>query len=408
MRKEIVIVEGHIVDSGIMSDVLDTIIKSGAQFKIISFEMGETNLDVSRAKVEISGKPDIIAALLPRLNVLGCYLDSPKEVNTNKAEADKVVPDDFYSTTNHVTKVFIDGQWVTVRNQRMDAVIVIESDGPVCRKLRDVKAGDKIVCGVDGIRVQPQFTDRQRSDFAFMTNGTSSERRVELAVERVAEIIAPPDVKTAIVAGPVVVHTGSSHALCSLIESGYINLLLSGNALAVHDIEQSFFGTSLGIHVDNGLPVDEGHRNHMRAINNINRAGSIANAVESGILTSGIMYACVKKKVPFVLAGSIRDDGPLPEVITDMNQAQEKYTEALRGIDVVLMLSTMLHSIAVGNMLPSSTKTIIVDINPSVVTKLSDRGSAQAVGIVTDVGLFMSLLSQKLTSDPTFRIGCPL
>ncbi len=408
MRKEIIIVEGHIVDSGIMSDVLDTVIKSGAQFKIISFDMGKTNLDISRAKIEISGESNVISALLPRLNVFGCYLDSPKEACIREAEADKVVPDDFYSTTNHTTKVFIDGRWVTVRNQRMDAVIVIEPDGPVCRKLRDTKAGDRVVCEVEGIRVMPQFTDRARSDFAFMTNGISSERRVELAVERVAEIIAPPDVKTAIVAGPVVVHTGSSHALCSLIESGYVDLLLSGNALAVHDIEQSLYGTSLGIHIDNGLPVDEGHRNHMRAINAINRAGSIENAVASGVLRSGIMHACVRKSVPFVLAGSIRDDGPLPEVITDMNEAQEKYAESLRDIDVVLMLSTMLHSIAVGNMLPSSARTIIVDINPSVVTKLSDRGSAQAVGIVTDVGLFMNLLSQKLAAKPAFQIGCPL
>jgi lysine-ketoglutarate reductase/saccharopine dehydrogenase-like protein (TIGR00300 family) len=259
-----------------------------------------------------------------------------------------------------------------------------------------VKRGDRIVCGVEGIRVLPEFRDRDRSDFAFMTNEISSERRVELAVRKVAEMISPHDVRTAVVAGPVVVHTGASTALCNLINGGHIDLLLSGNALAVHDIERALYGTSLGIHLDNGLPVNDGHRNHMRAINTIYRAGSIKAAVESETLTSGIMYSCVKKNIPFVLAGSIRDDGPLPEVFTDMNRAQEEYAKALKDVDVVLMLSTMLHSIAVGNMLPSNARTIIVDINPSVVTKLSDRGSSQAVGIVTDVGLFLHLLSQQL------------
>ncbi len=398
MRREVVVVEGHIVDSGIMSEILDTIIKSEAQFKIVSFEMGKTNLDHSCARIEVSGNDNRVSALLPRLNVLGCYLDSPREITLKPAEADKVVQDDFYSTTNHATLVFINDEWVEVRNQRMDSVIVIEDNIPVCRKLRDVRRGDQIVCGVEGIRVLPAFKDRERSDFAFMSNGVSSERRVELAVQHVAEVISPPDVRTAVVAGPVVVHTGASKALCSLIEPGYVDLLVSGNALAVHDIEQSLFGTSLGIHLDNGMPVNDGHRNHIRAINAIYRAGSIEEAVNQGLLESGIMYTCVKKGVPFVLAGSIRDDGPLPEVITDMNEAQARYADALCEVDVVLMLSTMLHSIAVGNMLPSRIKTIIVDINPSVVTKLSDRGSSQAVGIVTDVGLFLHLLSQTLRS----------
>lgn len=396
MRREVVVVEGHIIDSGIMSEILDTVIKSDAQFRIISFNMGKTNLDPSTAKIELIGKSDKIDVLLPRLSSLGCFLDTPHEIKLKEAEADRVVPNDFYSTTNHVTRVYSQGRWATVRDQRMDAVIVADGSGPVCRKLRDVKQGDKIVCGVEGIRVLPEFRDRDRSDFAFMMNEISSERRVELAVQKVAEMIFPPDVRTAVVAGPVVVHTGASTALCHLINGGHIDLLLSGNALAVHDIERAFYGTSLGIHLDNGLPVSDGHRNHMRAINAIYRAGSIKAAVDSGLLTSGIMCSCVKKGIPFVLAGSIRDDGPLPEVFTDMNRAQEEYAEALKDIDVVLMLSTMLHSIAVGNMLPSKARTIIVDINPSVVTKLSDRGSSQAVGIVTDVGLFLHLLSQQL------------
>lgn len=396
MRREVVVAEGHIVDSGIMSEIFDTIIKSRAEFNVISFEMGRTNLDPSCARIEVSGNGDQIAELLPRLSELGCYIDSPSDVTLRPADSDRVVPEDFYSTTNHLTRIFLGGEWIDVANQRMDAVIVVHDGHAECRKLRDIRLGDMVVCGVEGVKVLPAFKDRERSDFAFMSSEISSERRVELAVKHVADLISPSDVRTAVVAGPVVVHTGSSSALCSLIEQGHVDLLVSGNALAVHDIEQSLYGTSLGIHLDNGLPVNDGHRNHIRAINSIYRAGGISDAVRSGLLTSGIMYTCVKNKIPFVLAGSIRDDGPLPEVITDMNRAQERYAEELKNVDVVLMLSTMLHSIAVGNMLPSRIKTIIVDINPSVVTKLSDRGSSQAIGIVTDVGLFLSLLSQTL------------
>jgi lysine-ketoglutarate reductase/saccharopine dehydrogenase-like protein (TIGR00300 family) len=282
----------------------------------------------------------------------------------------------------------------------MDAVIVASAGRAVCRKLRDVRAGDPIVCGHDGIRVTPEFRERDRLGFAFMSNDVSSERRVEGSVARIAAMMR--EVKShggriAVVAGPVVVHTGGVEHFAELIRLGYVDLVLAGNALAVHDVEFALSGTSLGIDLVAGAPVEQGHRNHMAAINAVNRAGSIARAVECGTLRSGIMYECVRNGIPFVLAGSIRDDGPLPDTLMDLVEAQERYSEALsENVHLVLMLSSMLHSIGVANMLPSWVRVVCVDINPAVVTKLSDRGSLQTVGLVTDVGLFLHRLAEAL------------
>lgn len=392
-----VILEGHIVDSGIMSKALDEIIVHNGQFKIVDFKIGQTNSDLSIARISYSAKSDSDLELITdRLLDLGGSIPSEPDLQTTIAKKAQSVAADFYSTTNHRTEVRIGGKWKVVGDQRMDAVIVVKGSKPVCTKLRDVKKGDRIVCGHSGIRVTPEFKHRDREDFAFMSNEVSSERKVEIAVRGIAKDIKNPDCKLVIVAGPVVIHTGGSEGLCKLLEKGHVSALLTGNALAVHDIEQSLYGTSLGIDTNTGVPVIEGHKNHMRAINAINTAGGIAKAVKKGVLKSGVMYTCVKHNVPFVLAGSLRDDGPLPETITDMNEAQEAYHKYLKGVDMVLMLSSMLHSIATGNMLPSWVKTICVDINPSVVTKLMDRGSSQALGVVTDVGLFLHLLSKKI------------
>jgi len=286
-----------------------------------------------------------------------------------------------------------------VGRQRMDAVIVVNGGQAECRKLRDVRAGDRIVCGYDGIRVTPEFKERDRHGFTFMSNDVSSERRVEGSVARIAAMmreVREAGGRIAVVAGPVVVHTGGAEHFAALIRGGYVDVVLAGNALAVHDIEFALSGTSLGIDLMKGAPVEQGHRNHMAAINAMNRAGGIAAAVESGVLQSGVMYECVRKGVDFVLAGSIRDDGPLPETIMDLIEAQERYAAALDNVHLVLMLSSMLHGIGVGNMLPSWVRVVCVDINPAVVTKLSDRGSQQTVGIVTDVGLFLHRLAEAL------------
>jgi lysine-ketoglutarate reductase/saccharopine dehydrogenase-like protein (TIGR00300 family) len=281
----------------------------------------------------------------------------------------------------------------------MDAVLIVEGDRVTCRTLRDIRKGDLVVCGMQGIRVQPDLQSRDKPTFGFMSNEVSSERRVETVVARVADMmrrVREGGGRIAFVAGPVVVHTGGTEYFCELIRLGYVQVVLSGNALAVHDIEVALSGTSLGIDLATGNPVEHGHRNHMRAINAVRRAGGIGPAVDSGVLTRGIMHACHVHGVRYILAGSIRDDGPLPETMMDLVSAQNAYAEALEGVEVVVMLSSMLHSIGVGNMIPSWVKVICVDINPAVVTKLADRGSTQTVGVVTDVGLFLHQLATAL------------
>ena len=390
-------IEGHIVDSDLLRDVFDLIISSGGRFEIRDFVIGRTNTEVSLARVKVSApSKERLALILNVLSERGCFVMSESAVQTESSTKDRTVPDGFYSTTNYRTEIRLNGKWLEVGNQRMDGVIVVGGGKAVVKKLREVCRGDRIVCGLDGVRVHPEFKDRERDEFAFMSNEVSSEKKVSIAVEKVAEQIRKRKGRLLIVAGPVVIHTGAVDSLCRMIRGGFIDGLLTGNALAVHDIENALFGTSLGIDTSAGTPVDQGHRNHMRAINAVNKAGGIKNAVRMKILKSGIMYECVKHNIPFVLAGSLRDDGPLPETITDMNTAQEAYAQQIKGAEIVLMLSTMLHSIATGNMLPAWVKTICIDINPSVVTKLSDRGSSQTVGIVTDVGLFLHLLANGL------------
>jgi len=393
--------EGHLIDSGLLSAIFDKIIEVKGSYEIIRFDIGKTNDDVSRIRMRVTATDEAtLEDLFQQLTTFGAHAVREANAVLKPAEKDRCVPDDFYSTTNHRTHVRLKGRWVEVEKQRMDAVIVVDGATASCRKLRDVKAGEPVVCGHVGIRVTPEFKERDRHGFAFMSNDVSSERRVEGSVSRIAQMMR--EVKSsggriAIVAGPVVVHTGGVEHFSTLIRQGYVDVVLAGNALAVHDIEFALSGTSLGIDLVAGAPVEQGHRNHMAAINTVNRAGSIRAAVEQGVLKSGVMYECVKKDVDFVLAGSIRDDGPLPETVMDLIEAQERYAAALsNNVHMVLMLSSMLHSIGVGNMLPSWVRVVCVDINPAVVTKLSDRGSQQTVGVVTDVGLFLHRLAEAL------------
>ncbi|HTM04697.1 MAG TPA: TIGR00300 family protein [Vicinamibacterales bacterium] len=393
--------EGHLIDSGLLSAIFDKIIEFKGTYEIIHFDIGRTNDDPSRIEMRIS-VPDQAALedVLQQLTGFGCHPVGDRDALVKPAEKDRCVPDDFYSTTNHRTHVRIGGRWVEVDKQRMDAVIVVDDGRAECRKLRDVRSGEPVVCGHEGIRVTPEFKERDRLGFAFMSNDVSSERRVEGSVARIAAMMQ--DVKKsggriAVVAGPVVVHTGGVEHFSELIRRGYVDVVLAGNALAVHDVEFALLGTSLGIDLQAGAAVEQGHRNHMAAINTINRAGSLRAAVEQGVLKSGVMYECIRNGVDFILAGSIRDDGPLPETEMNLVVAQERYAAMLAdNVQLVLMLSSMLHSIGVGNMLPSWVRVVCVDINPAVVTKLSDRGSQQTVGVVTDVGLFLHRLAEAL------------
>jgi lysine-ketoglutarate reductase/saccharopine dehydrogenase-like protein (TIGR00300 family) len=396
----VVVAEGHLIDSQLLTGVFDAVIERGGTFEVLTFQIGRTNDEYSRLTLKITAPDETaLTALVEALIPLGCHAAVEQDALVRDNDRDGAALEDFYSTTNQRTQVRIGGHWLEVDRQRMDAAIVVTSGGVECRKLRDLRRGDRIVCGLDGIRVIPEFRDRERSDFAFMSNDISSERRVEVSVARIAQMIK--DVKAggrrvAFVAGPVVVHTGGAAYFARLIGAGFVDVLLAGNALAVHDAERALFNTSLGVDLDAGAPVSGGHRHHMRAINAVNRAGGIRAAVEAGVLTSGVMVECVRRGVDVVLAGSVRDDGPLADTITDMIEAQDRYTAALRGVGIVIVLSTMLHGIGVGNMLPAWVPVICVDINPAVVTKLADRGSSQTIGLVTDVGLFLHQLAMQL------------
>jgi lysine-ketoglutarate reductase/saccharopine dehydrogenase-like protein (TIGR00300 family) len=397
---EVVEAEGHLIDSQILNTVFDTVVKSDATFEVLKFDIGRSNDAPSFLSMRISAPTEqILGQVLEELVALGCRLAEQHDALLRQADRVGCVPDDFYSTTNHRTHVRHRGQWIEVEHQRMDAVVVVEQGRAICRKLRDVNTGDAVICGVGGVRVSPPFQDRDRLGFAFMTNEISSERRVEVGVSRIATLMREVKAeggRIAFVAGPVVVHTGGSPYFQELVRAGYVDVLLAGNALAVHDVEQALFGTSLGVDLESGKAIEGGHRHHMRAINTICKAGGLKAAVEQGVLKSGVMYECIRQGVAFVLAGSIRDDGPLPDTIMDLREAQDRYAVELENVGLVLSLSTMLHGIGVGNMLPSWVKMVSVDINPAVVTKLADRGSSQTLGIVTDVGLFLHRLAQRL------------
>ncbi|MEO1095565.1 MAG: TIGR00300 family protein [Cyanobacteria bacterium J06638_28] len=411
IQSRVIQLEGHLLDSGLVNQALDTIVSGGGSFQVLRFDLGAQRQDVSTAEVKVSA-PDgaVIEDIMGQLVDLGAVVASDEAAANAHLEPvvqAGVAPDDFYVTAIYPTEVLVGGQWIRVQAQRMDGAIAITQtpDGPVarCKLLRDLQLGESVVIGSEGIRTKRTATTLKKKsteEFSFMGAGVSSERRVELVVEQIAwdlRRIRDQGGKAVVTAGPVVIHTGGSEHLRHLIREGYVHGLLGGNAIAVHDIEQSLMGTSLGMDMKRGVSVHGGHRHHLKAINTIRRCGSIANAVEQGVLQSGVMYECIKNNVPFSLAGSIRDDGPLPDTQMDLIQAQADYARLIEGADLVLMLSTMLHSIGVGNMTPAGVKMVCVDINPAVVTKLSDRGSLESIGVVTDVGLFLSLLVNQLT-----------
>ncbi|EHC09660.1 TIGR00300 family protein [Fischerella thermalis] len=421
VESRILRMEGHLLDAGLINRALDLIVDNGGSFQVLNFNLGEQRQSTSAAEVKVSAPShEVMEEIISQLIDLGA-VDLPQDEQDVKLEPvtiPGVAPDDFYVSTIYPTEVRINGEWVIVHNQRMDGAIAISQtpQGLVaqCKILRDLEVGEQVVVDVQGIRTIRKTESREKrnaEEFSFMSSGVSSERRVELVVEQVAwelRKIRDAGGKVVVTAGPVVIHTGGGEHLSRLIREGYIQALLGGNAIAVHDIEQSIMGTSLGVDMKRGVAVRGGHRHHLKVINTIRRYGSIAKAVEAGIIKSGVMYECVKNNVPFCLAGSIRDDGPLPDTEMDLIKAQAKYAELLKGAEMILMLSSMLHSIGVGNMTPAGVKMVCVDINPAVVTKLSDRGSVESVGVVTDVGLFLSLLTKqldKLTSPYTAKMG---
>ena len=399
---EIVSADGHLIDSQLLNEIFNKVIERRARFEVLSFDIGRTNEDFSHLQLKVTASDSqTLHSLLKDLTPFGCYPRPERNAILKPAEAAGIVPNDFYSTTNHRTYVCHEGQWLEVNKQRMDAVVVVSNRTATCRKLREIRQDDLVVCGVEGVRVSPEFRERDRLGFAFMTNDVSTERRAEVSARKVVALmreVKKAGAKIAFVAGPVVIHSGGCEYFANLIRDGYVDVLLAGNALAVHDAERALFGTSLGVDLELGRVVEAGHHNHMRAINIINRAGGLRPAVDQGILQSGVMYEAINRGVEYVLAGSIRDDGPLTDTMMNMIDAQDRHADVLRDVKMVVMLSTMLHSIGVGNMLPSSVRVVCVDINPAVVTKLIDRGSAHCLGIVTDVGLFLHQLSTQLSA----------
>ncbi|MDI6719376.1 MAG: TIGR00300 family protein [Methanomicrobiales archaeon] len=397
--------EGHIIDSGIMTRVFDTIMDRGGSFEILEFEVGKRKTDPSYARLRVTADSQgQLNAILSEVHRVGARLLEVEDVRLEPAEGDRIVPKGFYSTTNHPTFVKFRGVWIPVENIKMDSLIVVDAaeKRAFCRTLSKLKGGDLVVVGEQGVRVIPPERPREQSSFEFMHGTVSPERPSETLIAQIATEIVRlkrEGGKIAVVGGPAIVHTGAAPALAGIIRNGFVDVLFAGNALAVHDIELNLFGTSLGMDIATGKPVSRGHKHHLYAISEVMRAGSIRNAVENGIVSGGIMYECVRNNVPFILAGSIRDDGPLPDVITDVMEAQEAMRTHLAGCGMVLMISTLLHSIAVGNFLPSYVKTICVDINPAAVTKLMDRGTMQAIGVVSDAGTFLPLLAKQLEAQ---------
>lgn len=395
-------VEGHLIDSGIVSTVMDLIVGGGGEFETLSFEVGRTNEDLSAAVLRVSAPAaDLLDEILGAIAQHGAVACDAGDARLAIAPLDGVFPDEFYSTTNLVTDVRISGSWIRMSNTEMDLGVRVDPAAGTAEAvpMSDVRGGDLYVIGHDGVRVHPQERPRASQDFEFMASAVSSEKPKAQVVADVARMLrnareAGKDIIA--VVGPAVVHTGAAQHLAKLVDMGFVTVLFGGNAVAVHDIESAMFGTSLGVSLTEGTLAIGGHQHHLRAINAVRGAGSIAAAVEQGLITRGLMHTLVRTGTPFVLAGSIRDDGPLPDVITDCMDAQREMRAHCANAGACLMLSTMLHSIATGNMLPAAVTTVCVDINPAVVTKLSDRGSWQTVGVVTDVGLFLEQLALEL------------
>ena len=391
---------GHLIDSGILSKALDMIGLAEGRYRMLEFEVGKTKGAESRVVLEVSApSPEQLDQILDNLGVLGFCAPDETDAETAPAPMDGVAPQGFYSTTNLRTRVRINGAWIPVTAQRMDAMLVVEDSSARCVKLRDLRQGDAVVVGHQGVQVTPDTKARESSDFAFMSSEVSSERRVEAQAKYLAGLwreTKDAGAKVALVGGPVIVHSGQADTLASMIRRGWVDALLAGNALAVHDVEAAVLGTSLGVSQETGQPVLHGHMNHMRAINLVRASGGLAGAVAKGQLTHGIMHALVTTETPYCLAGSIRDDGPLPETEMDLVRAQDRYAELLADVELVVVFGTMLHGIGTGNMLPASTTLVCVDINPAVASKLADRGSSHTVPIVTDAGLFLAELEELL------------
>ena len=395
--------KGHIIDSMILPRILDAIMDMEGDFEILRLDVGKTKTSESYARIHVEGVPE----LFDELERLGALLPK-KEIATLPAPKDKVLPDGFYSTTNHPTSVYRNGEWRNVEELEMDCVIIIPDDDnckensnrAICKRQGLVKKGERIVTGLDGIKIDaPQRSRKPQDMFGFMSSDVSPEKPVNAYImDLAAEMKKIKDNNGFIihVIGTAIAHTGADKALAELVKRGYVQAIFTGNGFATMDIEKQFFGTTLGMDEKTGRVLRRGYKSHLVAINNIWKSGGIKKAVEDGTLKSGVLYECVKKSIPFVIGGSLRDDGPLPDTITDVMEAQDEMRKYAQKADMCMIYASMLHGIATGNMLPSRVKTVAIDINPYVVTRLQDRGTTQALGMVTDPAVLLPQLVLEL------------
>jgi lysine-ketoglutarate reductase/saccharopine dehydrogenase-like protein (TIGR00300 family) len=409
---ETVVLQGHIIDSLILAKVLDTVLMMGGTFDLKDMQIGATREDPSRAKIVVRAPSlRLLADILHAIQPHGAAVERESDCSYQPAPADGVLPDGFYATTHLATQVRLEGDWIDVEAIEMDLAVVID---PIKNKARavpmgDVVRGDLIVTGREGIRVIPLERPKERDVFSFMASVVSSERPHHPVIADVAKRMAmlrdayrkgSPDSKVLLAGGPAIVHAGGRDSLTWLINNGYVQVLFCGNALAAHDLEAALYGTSLGYGLAAGRAVPHGHEHHLRTINRVRALGSIHKAVESGLVTSGIMAAAVRHGVELVMAGTIRDDGPLPGVITDSIAAQRAMRAVIPGIGLALLVASTLHAVATGNLLPASVPTVCVDVNPAVPTKLADRGTFQAVGVVMDAASFLTEVARELGWKP--------
>ena len=400
---EVIELSGHIIDSWTLPRAWDVIMDRGGNFEVEEMRVGVSKTETSYVRLKIVAPNDeILECILSELQQFGAVLVHAQDVHTAIVEQEGVLPSKFYSTTNLPTQVRLNGQWSNVEGIEMDVVIIIERENgrAYCKPMHEVQIGDQVVIGHDGIRVRPFERARGRESFAFMQSNVSSEKAKVLAIHEIARQMQETRArggKILFVLGPAVIHTGAGRYIAELLRRDYVQVIFGGNAIVTHDVESALFGTSLGVDLQSGEQVEGGHRNHLRAINAIRGVGSLELAVEAGLLRDGITYEALQRKVPMVLAGSIRDDGPMPGVISDMQEAQRRMRQEVQGVEMAIMVASMLHAIATGNLLPAKVRTVVVDINPAVVTKLADRGSFQAAGLVTDAELFLRELVEALS-----------
>lgn len=403
MLSEVIEMSGHIIDSWTLPRAWDVIMDRGGNFTVEEMRIGLRKTEPSYARLKVEAPDDhTLELILTELQQFGVALVDAEDAQTAIVEQPGVLPSSFYSTTNLPTLVRVQGQWLSVEDIEMDVAIIVDTaqKRAYCKPMHEVQIGDCVVTGHTGIRVHPFERARERESFAFMQSSVSTEKVKVLAIHEIARQMKETRArggKILFVLGPAVIHTGAGRYVAEFIRNGYIQVIFGGNAIITHDIESALFGTSLGVDLQSGEQVEGGHRNHLRAINAIRALGSVEKAVECGLLKEGITYEARTRGVRLVLAGSIRDDGPMPGVISDMQEAQKQMRAALPGVEMAIMVASMLHAIATGNLLPATVRTVVVDINPSVVTKLADRGSFQAAGLITDAELFLRELAEALT-----------